>query len=149
MVSLVNYIAESKALHQNVNIAEKLIINKKFKGIPGIPDSPNDLKHDGWKRVNLDDVDPKYADVDINSKKCSRRLYKKDGSPSQWFLWWMILCIYGPMSKAELFKYCYGVEGATSHSSTWVSMSADNIISYNTKLRKSEPKPMSEWTIWK
>ena len=148
MISLVNYIAESKALHQNVNIAEKLIVNKNYN-ISKSPATVDDLKNEGWKKVNLHDVDPKYFDVDINNKKCSRRLYNKDGSPSQWFLWWMILCMYGPMSKAELFKYCYGVEGATSHSSTWANMGADNIISYNTKLRKSEPKPMSEWTIWK
>ncbi len=84
MVSLVNYIAEkyiteskalyqnvniaeSKALHQNVNIAEKLIVNKNYN-IRKSPDTVDDLKNDGWKKVNLNDVDPKYFDVAISKK---------------------------------------------------------------------------------
>ena len=50
MKTLNEYIAESKALHQNVNINEKLIINKNFKGVEEL-------------EALFDNIDFKYYDI--------------------------------------------------------------------------------------
>ena len=139
MISLVNYIAESKALHQNVNIAEKLIVNKNYKSVP----SKDSLADNQWRELTINMVDSRYADIDTDLKKFKKRLYNKDGTPTNWFAWWMMLCIYGPMNRKELLRYCGLPEG--SYSVTWVTMSRDNMIKYNSKTRKSEPIPMSQW----
>lgn len=132
MINLVDY------------ISEKLLINKEF--VSPFADK-KELSNDGWKNIKLEDVDPEFADVEIDKHKCDKKLYRKDGSPTQWFLWWMILCIYGPMSKKELLNICGFKE--TSYTSTWSNMSLDNVIYYDSNLRKSRPNPMSEWNIWK
>ena len=151
MRSLIEYIAESKALHQNiniaknkalhqnVNIAEKLIVNKDYKAVP----SKDALADNKWRELTINMVDSKYADVNTDPKNFKKRLYNKDGSPTNWFAWWMMLCVYGPMNRKELLRYCGLPEG--SYSVTWVAMSKDNMIRYNAKTHKSEPIPMSQW----
>ena len=124
-------------------IIEKLLINKEYVD----PLNKNDIKEIGWKNVKIEDVDKKYADVNISTTPSYKRFYQKNGSPTNWFAWWMLLCIYGPMSRKELLKYCDLPED--SYTKTWSDMSADNIIYYDSKLRASCPKPMSEWTVWK
>lgn len=123
-------------------IEEKLIINKDYKGIKSSP-SKDTLDDNQWKKLTIDMVDFEYADVDTDPKNFKKRLYNKDGSPTNWFAWWMMLCIYGPMTRKELLQYCGLPEG--SYSKTWVDMSSDNMIRYNSKIRKSEPIPMSQW----
>lgn len=129
-----------KSLQTYIN--EKLLVNKNYVN----PKNKNEIKEIGWKNITLEDVDKKYVDVNIKTTKSSKRFYNKDGSPTNWFAWWMLLCKYGPMTKKELLGYCELPEG--SYSKTWSDMSNDNIIYYDTKLRKSCPRPMSEWIIW-
>ena len=120
-------------------IEEKLIVNKDYKAVP----SNDALADNKWRELTIDMVNSKYVDMDTDPKKFKKRLYNKDGSPTNWFAWWMILCIYGPMTRTELLRYCGLPEG--SYPKTWADMSKDGIIYYDTKLRKSCPKPMSEW----
>ena len=134
-----------KSLQTYIN--EKLVVNKKYTDPnPTYINDKNDLKNNGWRKVKIEDVDNNYADVNIKSSSSSKRFYNKDGTPTNWFAWWMILCIYGPMSRKEMLRCCGLPEG--SYSKTWVDMSTDNMIYYDTKRRVSCPNPMSEWTIW-
>lgn len=121
-------------------ISEKLIINKHLeKQIP----EPNDL--------TLDDVPKKYKNIrdewlnDLN-QTFTKRCYNKDGKPTNWFLWWMMLCVYGPMTRKETLKKLGWAEN--SYPKSWADMTDANIISYDTKLRKSVPMPMKEWKCW-
>ena len=123
-------------------VSEKLLINKDYVD----PLNKNEIKELGWKNVKIEDVDEKYADVNIKSSSTSKKFYKKDGTPTNWFAWWMILCICGPMTRKELLRCCGLPEG--SYINTWVDMSRFNMIYYDTKRRVSCPKPMSEWNIW-
>ena len=118
-------------------IFEKLVINKH---LDDQTINPHNLK--------LDDVPDEYKDIDNESlnnldnvfkKKC----YKKDGKPTNWFLWWMMLCVFGPMTRKEALKNSGFPEG--SYTTTWTEMSIANIIMYDTKLRKNIPMPMSKW----
>ena len=133
-----------KSLQTYIN--EKLFVNKKYTDPnPTYVKNKGDLK-ENWKKVKIEDVDEKDADVNIKHSSTSKKFYKKDGTPTNWFAWWMILCICGPMSRKELLRCCGLPEG--SYSKTWVDMSTDNMIYYDTKRRVSCPKPMSEWNIW-
>ena len=133
-----------KSLQTYIN--EKLFVNKKYTDPnPTYVKNKDDLK-ENWKKVKIEDVDEKYADVNIKHSSTSKKFYKKDGAPTNWFAWWMILCICGPMSRKELLRCCGLPEG--SYSKTWVDMSRFNMIYYDTKRRVSCPKPMSEWNIW-
>ena len=89
-----------KSLQAYIN--EKLLINKEYVD----PLNKNEIKEIGWKNVKIEDVDKKYADINISVTPSYKRFYQKNGSPTNWFAWWMLLCIYGPMSRKELLKYC-------------------------------------------
>lgn len=123
-------------------ISEKLLINKDYID----PLNKNEIKELGWKNVKIEDVDKQYADININALSY-KRFYNKDGSPTNWFAWWMLLCIYGPTTKKEMLRHCGLPEG--SYSKTWADMSSENIVYYDTKRRVTCPRPMSKWTIWK
>ena len=58
MKTLTEHIAESKTLHQNVNITEKLLINKDFKG----KDNDLDSFLDNYIEEHTDDFDEDYFD---------------------------------------------------------------------------------------
>lgn len=129
-----------KSLQAYIN--EKLLINKNYVN----PQNKNKIKEIGWKNITIEDVDKKYVDVNIKTTQSSKRFYNKDGSPTNWFAWWMLLCKYGPMSRKEMLRCCGLPEG--SYPKTWADMSTENMVYYDTKLRATCPRPMSEWTIW-
>lgn len=108
------------------------------------------LDNGGWKKLTIDMVDPVFADVNVNKivkeGRITRHFYNKVGEPTNWFAWWMILCIYGPMTRKELLRYCDLPEG--SYTKTWTDMSRDGIIYYDPIRRKSCPIPISRWHIW-
>ena len=124
-------------------VSEKLLINKDYVD----PLNKNEIKELGWKNVKIEDVDKQYADMNINSASSNKKFYNKDGSPTNWFAWWMLLCIYDPMTRKEMLRHCSLPEG--SYSKTWADMSSENIVYYDTKRRVTCPRPMSKWTIWK
>ena len=124
-------------------VSEKLLINKDYVDLL----NKNEIKEMGWKNVKIEDVDKQYVDININSTPSYKRFYNKDGSPTNWFAWWMLLCIYGPMTKKEMLRQCGLPEG--SYSKTWADMSSENIVYYDAKRRVTCPRPMSKWTIWK
>lgn len=123
-------------------ISEKLLVNRKYVN----PQNKNKIKEIGWKNITLEDIDKKYADVNIKTTQSSKRFYNIDGSPTNWFAWWMLLCKYGPMSRKEMLRCCGLPEG--SYPKTWADMSTENMVYYDTKLRATCPRPMSEWTVW-
>lgn len=108
------------------------------------------LDNGGWKKLTIDMVDPEFADVNVNKmikeRRTTKHFYNKAGEPTNWFAWWMILCIYGPMTRKELLRYCDLPEG--SYPKTWTDMSRDGIIYYDPIRRKSCPIPISRWHIW-
>ena len=124
-------------------VSEKLLINKDYVD----PLNKNEIKELGWKNVKIEDVDKQYVDININITSSRKKFYNKDGSPTNWFAWWMLLCVYGPMTRKEMLKQCGLPEG--SYSKTWSDMSSENIVYYDTKRRVTCPRPMSKWTIWK
>ena len=132
-------------------VSEKLVVNKEYTD-PNPDPNPtyvrdkDDLK-ENWKKVKIEDVDKQYVDININSTPSNKKFYKKDGTPTNWFAWWMILCICGPMTRKEMLRCCGLPEG--SYSKTWADMSSENIVYYDTKRRVTCPRPMSKWTIWK
>ena len=124
-------------------VSEKLLINKDYVD----PLNKNETKEMGWKNVKIEDVDKQYVDININSTPSYKRFYNKDVSPTNWFARWMLLCIYGQMTKKEMLRHCGLPEG--SYSKTWADMSSENIVYYDAKRRVTRPRPMSKWTIWK
>ena len=126
-------------------LSEKLLVNKTNTSLTRFID--NDLiNSDNWKKVVIDDVPKEFNDRPLVPKDLKKRLYNKDDSPTNWFAWWMLLCIYGPMTRTEMLKLCGLPEG--SYPKTWSDMSADGMVYYNTKLRKTCPNPISKWAEW-
>ena len=124
-------------------IAEKLVVDKDYK----CDSAPNldELKNGGWKKLTINMVPSEFADIDLNQYKCNKRLYNGDGTPTIWFAWWMILCIYGPMSRAKINPY---VDVDPDYNTTmWSQITKQNIIKRSTTAKGSEAVPMSEWNV--
>ena len=67
-----------KSLQTYIN--EKLFVNKKYTDPnPTYVKNKDDLK-ENWKKVKIEDVDEKYADVNIKHSSTSKKFYKKDGN---------------------------------------------------------------------
>ena len=110
---------------------------------------PEELKNGGYKRLTIDMVDSEFADIDpkmMCKPYTTKRFYNRDGSPTNWFAWWMALCIYGPMSRPELLRYCELPEG--SYPQQWGIMASEGMVRYDNSRRKYDPIPMSQWYIW-
>lgn len=64
-----------KSLQTYIN--EKLFVNKKYEDPnPTYVKDKDDLK-ENWKKVKIEDVDEKYADVNIKNSSTSKKFYKK------------------------------------------------------------------------
>ena len=58
-------------------VSEKLVVNKEYTDPnPTYVRDKDDLK-ENWKKVKIEDVDEKYADVNIKHSSTSKKFYKK------------------------------------------------------------------------
>lgn len=84
-----------------------------------------------------------YLDMNFPDDKKPRTT--KDGKPYLWWRSYELLCKEGPMSKKEILRK-FGLQ-ETSYSTEFAKISAMNIIIPNTKTRKLQPMPPSEWKL--
>lgn len=66
MKTLIQHIAESNALHQDVNIAEKLIVNKKYSTVKYHPTTWDELRQIIEERYKVSDPGTEQNPVDFN-----------------------------------------------------------------------------------
>ena len=71
--------------------------------------------------------------------------FSKDGKPYLWWRSYELLCKEGPMSKKEILRKFGLKEG--SYSTEFAKISKMNIIIPNTKTKKLQPMPPSEWKL--
>ena len=69
MQSLSEYIAESKALHQNVNIEEKLIVNKDYKAVSNVFGEiiKITISLDGWNKTDKESISNCFKEWGIDN----------------------------------------------------------------------------------
>ena len=69
MKSLTQHIAESKALHQNVNIEEKLIVNKDYKAVSNVFGEiiKITISLDGWNKTDKESISNCFKEWGIDN----------------------------------------------------------------------------------
>lgn len=103
------------------------------------------------ERELMADVDPKNCFYDWFPKQ---KEYPDDKKPrirggkiNLWWKWYKLLCIHGPMSKAEILEKL-GLK-TTSYPKMFAELADQNIIVPNRKIRKLEPQPVDKWKVTK
>lgn len=99
----------------------------------------------------MDDVDPKDCFYDWFPEQTEYPDDKKPrirgGKINLWWKWYKMLCVYGPMSKAEILEKL-GLK-TTSYPKMFAELADQCIIVPNRKIRKLEPQPVEKWKVVK